>query len=276
MREFIIAGLAATPIVAFLSELDEVKPPPRLAALFDLLVEASLLKKKGDKYKKADTPPLIERGPIQEAISQLFQDVAFPHLVSGSVARELTPHLQRAAYTYTAAYQAARVAVVHDILTVGGLTLVAGWWPCGMSSELMSIAGRDVVVVEEREDLVALEMDRLSLLPLSPAPIGQDLAAATFYSFEIVPLEETLSLADKYGKFDAVVICNRWIKPQIALSLANTAYYIIPKDPLVFTFNNILLGALGLQKMPPDASKQLKKARREETSGFDVLIASQT
>jgi len=270
-RDDIVAGIAHTPLVALLSEIEEIKPSPRLRPLFDFLTDLGLLQRKGDKYKKVQQPPKPhDVSPLAEAVSELFQQVVFPHLVTGKRMPRLSTELQRALYAYTSAFQNMRIVVVQELLRYGGLTLVAGWFPCGFSSELMSIAGRDVVIVEEREDLIALELDRLSLLPLAPTPLGQELAAASFYAFENLPLDDLKAVVEKYGKFDAAVACQRG-DLNILKEVAQEVYYIKPRDSAVLFLNEALLDALGLAR-PIDEEKTLKKAEREEVGSFDVYI----
>ena len=271
-RDDIVAGIVNTPLAALLSELEEVKPSPRLRPLLDFLADIGLLQRKGDKYKKAQHPPRpYEASPLAEAVSELFQQVVFPYLVSGRRVARLTTELQRALYTYTTAFQNMRVVVAQELMRYGGLTLVAGWFPCGFSSELMSIAGRDVVIVEEREELVTLEMDRLSLIPLAPAPLGQELAAASFYAFENLPLNDVKAVAEKYGRFDAAVACQRGPELNALKEVAEEVYYIKPRDSVVFFLNETLLDALGLTH-PLDEEKALKRAEKEEVGPFDVYI----
>jgi hypothetical protein len=270
-RDDIVAGIAHTPLVTLLSEVEEIKPSPRLRPLFDFLTDLGLLQRKDDKYKKVQQPPKPhDVSPLAEAVSELFQQVAFPHLVTGKRMPRLSTELQRALYVYTSAFQNMRIVVVQELLRHGGLTLVAGWFPCGFSSELMSIAGRDVVIVEERDDVVALELDRLSLLPLAPTPLGQELAAAIFYAFENLPLYDLKAVAEKYGKFDAAVACQRG-DLNILKEMAQEVYYIKPRDSAVLFLNEALLDALGLTR-PIDKEKTLKKAKREEIDIFDIYI----
>ncbi|MFZ8806981.1 MAG: hypothetical protein ACO2PN_02600 [Pyrobaculum sp.] len=271
-RDDIVAGIANTPLVALLSELEEVKPSPRLRPLLDFLTDIGLLQRKGDKYKKAQHPPRpYDVSPLAEVVSDLFQQVVFPYLVSGRRVARLATELQRALYTYTTAFQNMRVVVAQELMRYGGLTLVAGWFPCGFSSELMSIAGRDVVIVEEREELVALEMDRLSLIPLAPEPLGQELAAASFYAFENLPLNEIKVAAEKYGKFNLAVACQRGADLNALREVAEEVFYIKPRDSVVSFLNATLLDALGLTR-PLDEEKALKKAEKEEVGPFDVYI----
>jgi hypothetical protein len=270
-RDDIVAGIAHTSLVALLSEVEEIKPSPRLRPLFDLLTDLGVLQRKGDKYKKVQQPPKPhDVSPLAKAVSELFQQVVFPHLVTGKRVPRLSTELQRALYVYTSAFQNMRIVVVQELLRHGGLTLVAGWFPCGFSSELMSIAGRDVVIVEEREDVVALELDRLSLIPLALAPLGQELAAASFYAFENLPLDSLKTVVEKYGKFDAAVACQRGDLDSLR-EAAQEVYYIKPRDPIISFLNEALIDALGLTK-PRDEEKALKKAKREEIDLFDIYI----
>jgi len=271
-RDDIVAGIANTPLVALLSELEEVKPRPRLRPLLDYLTDAGLLQRKGDKYEQAQhLPRPCDVSPLAEVVSDLFQQVVFPYLVSGRRVARLATELQRALYIYTTVFQSMRVVVAQELMRYGGLTLVAGWFPCGFSSELLSIAGRDVVIVEEREELVALEMDRLSLIPLAPAPLGQELAAAGFYAFENVPLNEIKAAAEKYGKFDLAVACQRGADLNDLREVAEEVIYIKPRDSVVSFLNATLLDALGLTR-PLDEETALKKAEKEEVGPFDVYI----
>jgi hypothetical protein len=270
-RDDIVAGIAHTPLVALLSEIEEIKPSPRLRPLLDFLTELGLLQRKGDKYKKVEQPPKPhDVSPLAETISEIFQQVVFPYLITGRRVTRLNTELQRALYVYTALFQNMRIIVVQELLRHGGLTLVAGWFPCGFSSELISIAGRDVVLVEEREDLIALELDRLSLIPPAPAPLERELAATSFYAFENLPLDSLETVVEKYGKFDAAVACQRGDLDSLR-EAAQEVYYIKPRDPIISFLNEALIDALGLTK-PRDEEKALKKAKREEIDLFDIYI----
>ncbi|AET32099.1 hypothetical protein [Pyrobaculum ferrireducens] len=272
-RDDIILGILSSPPAALLLEIEEAKPMQRARPLFDFFSELGALQKKGDKYKRGRLEiNLGEHSPISDAVSELFQHVAFPYLISGRRVGRLTPDLQRALYTYTSAYQALRIALTQDLLRYGGLTLVAGWFPCAFSSELMSIAGRDVVILEEREDIVALEMDRLSLIPLAPAPLGQELAAASFYAFEIAPLSNLDEVAEKYGKFNTAVVCGRGADLDKLGKVAEEVYYIATRDRPIALLNNALLNGLGLAAPSEELEKTLRKAQRQELGPFDVYI----
>ncbi len=114
-RDDVVAGIANTPLVALLSELEEVKPSPRLRPLLDFLTDIGLLQRKGDKYKKAQHPPRPhDVSPLAEVVSDLFQQVVFPYLVSGRRVARLATELQRALYTYTTAFQNMRVVVAQS------------------------------------------------------------------------------------------------------------------------------------------------------------------
>jgi hypothetical protein len=270
-RDDIVAGIAHTPLVVLLSEIEEIKPSPSLRPLFDFLTDLGFLQRKGDKYKKVEQPPKPrDVSPLAEAVSEIFQQVVFPYLVTGRRVTRLNTELQRALYVYTSLFQNMRIIVVQELLRHGGLTLVAGWFPCGFSSELMSIAGRDIVLVEEREDLIALELDRLSLIPLAPAPLERELAAASFYAFENLPLDSLKRVAEKYGKFDTAVACQRG-DLDLLREVAQEVYYIKPRDPIISFLNEALIDALGLVR-PRDEEKALKKAKREELGLFEIYI----
>jgi hypothetical protein len=270
-RNDIVAGIAHAPLVALLSEIEEIKPSPRLRPLLDFLAELGLLQRKGDKYKKAEQPPeLHDVSPLAEAVSEIFQQVVFPYLITGRRVTKLNIELQWALYVYTSLFQNVRIMVVQELLRYGGLTLVAGWFPCGFSSELMSIAGRDVVIVEEREDLITLELDRLMLIPPALEPLERELAAVSFYAFESLPLDSLETVVEKYGMFDAAVACQRGDLDSLR-EAAQKVYYIKPRDPIISFLNEALIDALGLTK-PRDEEKALKKAKREEIDIFDIYI----
>jgi hypothetical protein len=270
-RNDIVAGIAHTPLVALLSDIEEIKPSPRLRPLFDFLTELGLLQRKGDKYKKAEQPPeLHDVSPLAEAVSEIFQQVVFPYLITGRRVTKLNIELQWALYVYTSLFQNVRIMVVQELLRYGGLTLVAGWFPCGFSSELISIAGRDVVIVEEREDLIAQELDRLMLIPPALAPLERELAAVSFYAFESLPLDSLETVVEKYGMFDAVVACQRGDLDSLR-EVAREVYYIKLRDPIISFLNEALIDALGLTK-PRDEEMALKKAKREEIDIFDIYI----
>jgi hypothetical protein len=270
-RNDIVAGIAHTPLVALLSDIEEIKPSPRLRPLFDFLTELGLLQRKGDKYKKVEQPPeLHDVSPLAEAVSEIFQQVVFPYLITGRRVTKLNIELQWALYVYTSLFQNVRIIVVQELLRYGGLTLVAGWFPCGFSSELISIAGRDVVIVEEREDLIAQELDRLMLIPPALAPLERELAAVSFYAFESLPLDSLETVVEKYGMFDAAVACQRGDLDSLR-EVAREVYYIKLRDPIISFLNEALIDALGLTK-PRDEEMALKRAKREEIDIFDIYI----
>jgi hypothetical protein len=196
--------------------------------------------------------------------------VVFPYLIAGRRVTRLNTELQRALYVYTSLFQNMRIIMVQELLRYGGLTLVAGWLSCGFSSELMSIAGRDVVLVKEREDLILLELDRLSLIPLAPAPLERELAVASFYAFENLPLDDLKAVVEKYGKFDTAVACQRG-DLDLLREVAQEVYYIKPRDPIISFLNEALIDALSLAR-PRDEEKALKKAKREELGLFEIYI----
>lgn len=271
-REDIVAGILSTPIVTLLLEVEEVKPSPRSRALFELLAEAGAFQRKGDKYRRGRSPPEVtELSPISEAVAEIFQHIVFPYLVSGRKATRLSPELIRALYVYTSAYQIMRIEVTQELLKYGGLTLVAGWFPCGFSSELMSISGRDVVIVEEREDILTIEMDRLSLIPLAPSPTGQELAAASFYSFETTSLSGLDELANKYGKFDTAIVCSRGVDMEKIGKIADEVYFITIRDRAIDLFNQALVKGLGLTP-PATDEKFLKKAEKKELGPLTIYV----
>ncbi|ABL87963.1 conserved hypothetical protein [Pyrobaculum islandicum DSM 4184] len=268
-RDDIIAGIVSTPISAFLLELEEIKPSPRVKSLIDFFVDIGVLQKKWDKYRKGGRVSPQELSPLAEAVSTLFQQLIFPYLILGKKFDRINQDIQRALYIYTSAFQTMRITIVQELLKYGGLTLVAGWFPCGFSSELMSIAGRDLVIVEERDDIIALEIDRLSLIPLATAPIGRELAAASFYAFENMSLEKLGEISEKYGKFETAIVCQRGADLALLQNVANEIYYIIPRDKIVTFLNNALIDALGLSNYK---GSTFKNAERQEIGPFDVYI----
>ncbi|MFN3804034.1 MAG: hypothetical protein ACK4SY_03160 [Pyrobaculum sp.] len=270
MKE-IIDGIASAPSVVLLTEVEEVRPSPRLKPLYDFLADLGLLQRKGDKYVKTQVPPR-QKSALSEAVAKLFQEVVLPYITTGERVSHLPHDLQWALYIYVSSFQTMRIVITQEVLGYGGLTLVAGWFPCGFSSELISIAGRDIVVVEEREDVVALEMDRLSLIPYTPAPLGQELAAASFYAFETTSLRDVSWLAEKYGTFDTAVVCNRGVDLRELAKIAKEIYYIAPLHKSLGYLNDVLLGGLGLSRPTEDLKKELTKVNAREIEGFMVYF----
>ncbi|ABO08592.1 hypothetical protein [Pyrobaculum calidifontis] len=269
-RGDILRGVRDTPLVALLLEFEELKPSPKLRPLLELLAELGVLAKRGDAYVKADArPPTGEKSALSEAIGVVLHQLVVPHLASGATATRLTPELKQSLYIYTSIFQTLRIVAAQELLRYGGLTLVAGWFPCGFSSELMSISGRDVVIVEEREDLLTLEIDRLSLLPLAAAPVEEGLAPASFYSFEVMPLGEVSQLVDKYGKFDTAIVCGRGVDIDAVRRAAEEVYYIHIGDKALSTLNSLVLKSLGLQ---PPTDEAPKAPRRGNLDGFEIYI----
>jgi len=269
-RSDILRGVIDTPLTALLLEFEELKPSPKLRPLLELLAELGVLAKRGDAYVKADAkPPMGEKSALSEALGVVLHQLVVPYLASGATATRLTPELKQSLYIYTSIFQTLRIVAAQELLRYGGLTLVAGWFPCGFSSELMSIAGRDVVIVEEREDLLALEIDRLSLLPLATAPVEEELAPASFYAFEVMPLNEVHQLVEKYGKFDTAVVCGRGVDIDTVKRAAEEVYYIHIGDRALSTLNNLVLKSLGLQ---PPTDEKPRTPKRGKLDGFEIYI----
>ncbi|MEM1902232.1 MAG: hypothetical protein QXK71_03285 [Pyrobaculum sp.] len=271
-RDYVIEGIRSTPFVALLAEFEELKPPARLIQFLNFLAEIGILQKKGDKYKGGKSRLVEATSPIAQAVSDIFQNVVMPYLSLGRRAVRLSPETQRSLYIYTTIYQALRVAIVQEFLNPGGLAVVAGWFPCGFSSEIMSIAGRDLVVVEERDDLVAIEADRLSLLPLTSAPLQSELAPASFYAFEILNLGEVETLAEKYGKFNTAVVCDRHVDLSILRKIAGEVMYIVVRDRALANFNRLVLESLGLRPTSEENIKTVEKFDREKIGDFDIYF----
>jgi len=213
-RSVLDASIAASNYVKMLLQQSEVKVEGRLAELLDILSELGYYNKRGNKFKRTNkTPP----PGASSLVARFFDEVAVP-LLLGSKPR-IDPEVLLAAISL---FQPLRIRALR-YFGRGALALVAGWAPCGFSTELASHMGYDLVIADDNWEILSAEEDRTSVLPhAQELKMGMP-SPYVFVAFEIMPMDEIGSLAEKYGHFDLLISCHRLIK---SADLAEKAYYV--------------------------------------------------
>jgi hypothetical protein len=178
------AGIAGSRFLRLLLKQDEVKVNDPLSRIYQLLAELGYFVKRGDRYRRTNKiPPSIP----SRLLGAVFDEIIIPHLLGDSVKLKY-----EALFAATALFQGLRIKAASRF-EKGTLALVAGWLPCGFSTEIWEV--------------LSLEEERVSLLPLELDRIGESMAPSLYVSFEVGRLED-LPL-DKYGRFSFAVICHR-------------------------------------------------------------------
>jgi hypothetical protein len=194
MRGVLLSAVKHSMTLRPLLAAEELKTGRELAPLADFLVQLGLFNRRGDRLVRTTLKPGDEdEAGYGRVIARIIDSLVAPHsLDEAPPPRQLPPELAQALDAFAQIFQPARIEIAQELFPrEGGLALVAGWFPCGFSSELMSIAGKDVVIVEERKELVAMEEDRLSLIPQAQEPLlAAGPAASGFHAVELMPLAE--------------------------------------------------------------------------------------
>ncbi|ABP51546.1 MULTISPECIES: hypothetical protein [Pyrobaculum] len=209
------AGIAGSRYLRLLLKQSEVKADDALGKLFHLLAEMGYFVKRGDRYRRTNKIPPV---PPSRLLGAVFDDVIIPYLLGEAV----KPN-HEALFAATALFQPYRARAASKF-GKGSLALVAGWLPCGFSTEISAATGADLVIVDENWEVLALEEERVSILPLELERVEEPLAASVFLSFEACRLED-LPL-DKYGKFSFAVICHRGVDIKKVKELAERVYRV--------------------------------------------------
>jgi hypothetical protein len=192
------AGIAGSRFLRLLLKQDEVRVNDPLGRIYQLLAELGYFVKRGDRYRRTNKiPPSIP----SRLLGAVFDEIIIPHVLGDSVKLKY-----EALFAATALFQGLRIKAASRF-EKGTLALVAGWLPCGFSTEISAVTGADLVILDEHWEVLSLEEERISLLPLELDRTGESMAPSLYVSFEVGRLED-LPL-DKYGRFSFAVICHR-------------------------------------------------------------------
>ncbi|WP_053240494.1 hypothetical protein [Pyrobaculum islandicum] len=210
------AGVAGSRYLRLLLKQNEVKVDDALGRIYQLLAELGYFVKRGDKYKRTNKvlPTVSSR-----LLGAVFDDIIIPHLLGEAFRLN-----HEALFAATALFQSLRVRASTKIGR-GELALVAGWLPCGFSTEISAATGADLVVLDEHWEVLALEEERVSIrLPLELEKIGESMSVSLYVSFEVGRIDDLP--ADKYGLFSFAIICHRGVDLKRVRELAKRVYRV--------------------------------------------------
>lgn len=216
-----------------------IRPDQRLERLYSILTKLGYFTKRGDIYVRTGKLPPERGDPI---VAKVIDDIIVPYLLGKPI--DPMPSL---IHSFTYIFQGIRIRIAAELLPWGGLTLIAGFLPCGFSSELSAQAGRDLVIADEFQDVLDIEGERLSILPTMTSPASFYLAPATFIALE--PSMDFDFIMSKYGKFNTIIICHRSIIFNNLKKLSNEIIYVYINGVLG-ELASLLNEALGLGKTP--------------------------
>lgn len=192
------ASVAGSRFLRLLLKQGEVKADDSLGMVYQLLAELGYFVKRGDRYRRTNKiPPSVS----SRMLGTVFDEVIIPRLLGDSVKLNY-----EALFAATALFQRLRIRAASRF-GKGVLVLVAGWLPCGFSTEISAATGADLVILDEHWEVLSLEEERISILPLELDKTGESMAPSLYISFEVGRVED-LPL-DKYGRFSFAVICHR-------------------------------------------------------------------
>lgn len=228
--------MAGSRLARLLLRLEEARAGGELALVLDLLADLGYFARRGDRYvRTAKRPP--PPGPLAPLLDQL----ALPALLGE---RPQVP--ARLLHAAASLLQPLRAAAAQR-LPRGGTVLVAGWLPCGFSSELAAATGADLVLLDENMEALSLEAERLALLP--PAPRGSGAPSpGLFVAFETGTPEEAGALVEKYGRFTYAVSCHR--DPSRLPPEAAEAVYLVLFRGAAGRLADLVAAALGIPRAP--------------------------
>ncbi|MBP1449258.1 MAG: hypothetical protein JZD41_04505, partial [Thermoproteus sp.] len=141
-----------------------IRPDHKLEKLYEILADLGYFVKRGDVYIRTGKVPPDRGDPV---VAGVLDNIITPYLAGRQI--EVNSAL---VHSFTYIFQSARIIVASEVLPWGGLTLVAGFLPCGFSSELSAQAGRDLVIADEFQEVLDLEGERVSLLPTLDSPLS--------------------------------------------------------------------------------------------------------
>lgn len=219
-----------------------------LDRLYDILAELGYFVKRGDLYIRTGKVPPDRGDPIVAAV---VDEIIVPFL-----SRRRTEPRPEILHSFTYVFQDVRILMASEMLPWGGLTLVAGFLPCGFSSELSAQAGRDLVIADDFQDVLDLEGERIALLPSLASPLSSFLAPASFIALE--PTTDLQHIFRKFGEFSTAIVCHRRADFGALRRIASEVYYIRIKG-VKGALATMINEALGLGQPPAceDAVKEL-------------------
>jgi len=237
------AGVAGSRYLRLLLKQNEVIVDDALGKLYHLLAELGYFVKRGDKYRRTNkaSPPIPSK-----VLGAIFDDVIVPHLLGEGVRPS-----HETLFAATAIFQGLRARAASKLGKMP-LVLVAGWLPCGFSTEVAAATGADIVILDENWEVLALEEERVSILPLELERVLEPVSPSLFIAFEVGRLED-LAL-DKYGKFSVAIICHRGVDVKKAREVAEKVYKVRFLGALGL-FADLLAEALGLGQVGECAGK---------------------
>ncbi|MEZ0318812.1 MAG: hypothetical protein ABWK05_02300 [Pyrobaculum sp.] len=235
MASALDAGIAGSRFIRLLLKQSEVRVDDSTERLYQLLAEMGYFVRRGDRYRRTSKIP---PGYASRLIGSVFDDIIVPYLLGDAVKINY-----EALFAATAMFQGLRTRVANK-LPKGGLALVAGWLPCGFSTEISAATGADLVILDQFWEVLALEEERISILP-TVLEKQEAAPSALFISFEVGTVKD-LSL-DKYGKFSFALVCHRGVELDRLKEIAEKTYSAAFSGPLGI-FADLLSEALSLGK----------------------------
>ncbi|MFB6490031.1 MAG: hypothetical protein TU35_002085 [Thermoproteus sp. AZ2] len=224
-----------------------IKSGDALDRLYDILAELGYFIKRGELYIRTGKVPPDRGDPIVAAV---VDEIIVPFL-SGRQA-EPRPEIL---HSFTYVFQDVRILMASEMLPWGGLTLVAGFLPCGFSSELSAQAGRDLVIADDFQDVLDLEGERIALLPTLDSPLSSFLAPASFIALE--PTTDLRHISSKFGEFNTAIICHRSANFYALRRMASEVFYVYIKG-IKGALAAMVNEALGLGR-PPACEEAVKE-----------------
>jgi hypothetical protein len=158
------ASVAGSRFLRLLLKQGEVKADDSLGMVYQLLAELGYFVKRGDRYRRTNKiPPSVS----SRMLGAVFDEVIIPRLLGDSVKLNY-----EALFAATALFQRLRIKAANRF-GKGVLVLVAGWLPCGFSTEISAATGADLVILDEHWEVLSLEEERISILPLELDKTGR-------------------------------------------------------------------------------------------------------
>jgi len=150
------ASVAGSRYIRLLLKQGEVKTDDSLGRLYQLLAELGYFVKRGDKYRRTSK---VQPSISSRLLGAVFDEVIIPHLLG-----ELMKPNYEALFAATALFQGLRTRAASK-LGKGTLALVAGWLPCGFSTEISATTGADLVIVDEHWEVLSRGGENIATPP---------------------------------------------------------------------------------------------------------------
>ncbi|MEM3996543.1 MAG: hypothetical protein QXP31_05715 [Pyrobaculum sp.] len=235
MASALDVGIAGSRFIRLLLKQSEVKVDDSMGRLYQLLAELGYFVRRGDRYRRTGKIPPAYASRL---IGSVFDDIIVPYLIGDAVKIN-----HEALFAATAMFQGLRTRTANK-LPKAGLALVAGWLPCGFSTEVSAATGADLVILDQFWEVLSLEEERISILP-TVLERQEASPSALFVSFEVGTLRDVP--LDKYGKFSLALVCHRGVELDVVREVAEKTYAVSFSGPLGI-FADLLSEALNLGK----------------------------